>query len=64
MNYRVEIENHYIAKYPHLHQQTIREIFEYLIDRMEEGDMPEQEIISILLPLDHPLNATPDARRS
>jgi hypothetical protein len=23
---------------------------------MEEMDMPEQEIISILLPVDHPLN--------
>jgi hypothetical protein len=35
---------------------SVRAVVGQIIDKMEEMDMPEQEIISILLPVDHPLN--------
>ena len=44
-----------------LDEVSVRAVVGQIIDKMEEMDMPEQEIISILLPVDHPLNG-PEGR--
>ena len=60
-DFRDAIEKHWIGATPGCDIQTVCIVLGMIVDRMEEQDMPQQEIISILLPLDHTLNGTPDA---
>jgi hypothetical protein len=58
MAYLEEIQAHYVTQ----NQATgsfakiTADIIRQVVEKMEEMDMPEQEIISILLPVDHHLN--------
>jgi hypothetical protein len=42
-------------------REAVRRTVDLIVDNMLDQDMPEQEIISILLPLTHPLNG-PEGR--
>lgn len=58
MAYLEDIQAHYVTQ----NQATgafakiVADIIRQVVEKMEEMDMPEQEIISILLPITHPLN--------
>jgi hypothetical protein len=61
MKHRDWIADYYVdqnctLKTDGLDEISVRAVVGQIIDQMEEMDMPEQEIISILLPVDHPLN--------
>ena len=54
---REKIEAYYVAQAPECDSVSVCTTVQQIISKMEEMVMPEQEIISILLPVDHPLNS-------
>lgn len=57
-DYRTAITDHYVSENNATGSfaKIVVDVITQVIDKMEEMDMPEQEIISILLPIDHPFN--------